>query len=166
KRCRDHHAAMLAQHMRFTGGATLPVGDFLAHAGDWTGLPHSDLLGLLRGTAAVSAGSSGEMERLKPALAKDAAAQSVLASDGDPADVLARLRALGGEAGAAVRDYLDLVGYRLIDGFDIAEPSALELPDALLRAIRIAVSGEAPAASNVLARVAEARVKVPAEHRA
>jgi pyruvate,water dikinase len=166
KRCRDHHAAMVAQHMRFTGGAVLPIGDFLAHAGDWTGLPHSDLLGLLRGTATVSAGGSDEMENLKQAFAKDAAAREVLASNGDPAEVLARLRALGGEAGRAVSGYLDLVGYRLIDGFDIAEPSALELPDALLRAIRIAVSGEAPAESNILARVAETRAKVPAEHRA
>ena len=56
-RCRDHHAAMLAQHMRFTGGAVLPVGDFLAHTGDWTGLPHSELLGLMRGSAEVSAGA-------------------------------------------------------------------------------------------------------------
>src|SRR6476646_9906928 len=28
-RCRDHHSAMLTQHMRFTAGAVLPVGDFL-----------------------------------------------------------------------------------------------------------------------------------------
>src|SRR5258705_251576 len=60
--------------------------------------------------------------------------------------------------------YLDLVGHRLIDGFDIAEPTALELPDALLRAIRIAVSGEARAASDVDARVAEIRGQVPAAH--
>jgi pyruvate,water dikinase len=32
-RCRDHHAAMIAQHMRFTSGAVLPTGDFLAHVG-------------------------------------------------------------------------------------------------------------------------------------
>src|SRR5208337_3620372 len=166
KRCRDHHAAMIAQHMRFTGGAVIPVGDFLAHVGDWTGLPPSELLDLMRGSAAVSAGGSGEMERLKRAFAQDPAARQVLASDSDPAQVLARLRSLGGEAGAAVSGYLDLVGNRLVDGFDIAEPTALELPDALLRAIRIAVSGEAQAASDVDARIAEVRSKVPAAHQA
>jgi phosphohistidine swiveling domain-containing protein len=165
-RCRDHHAAMIAQHMCFTAGAILPTGDFLAHVGDWTGLPPSELLGLMRGSAVVSAGGSGEMERLKGAFAQDPAAREVLASDGDPAQVLARLRSLRGEAGAAVSGYLDLVGNRLIDGFDIAEPSALELPDALLRAIRIAVSGEAQAASDVEARVAEVRAQVPAVHQA
>ena len=165
-RCRDHHSAMIAQHMRFTAGAVLPTGDFLAHVGDWTGLPASALLGLMRGSAAVSAGGSDEMERLKGAFAQDAAARELLASGGNPAEVLARLRSLGGETGAAVSGYLDLVGNRLIDGFDIAEPSALELPDALLRAIRVAVSREAQGASDVETRIAEVRAQVPAAHQA
>ncbi len=165
-RCRDHHSAMIVQHMRFTACAMLPTGDFLAHVGDWTGLPPSDLLDLMRGSAGVSAGGSDEMERLKAAFAGDAAARELLASDGDPGQLLARLRSLGGEAGVAVSGYLDLVGNRLVDGFDIAEPSALELPDALLRAIRIAVSGEAKTASDVDARTAEVRARVPAAHQA
>ena len=165
KRCRDHHSAMIAQHMRFTAGATLPIGDFLAHVGGWTGLPQSELLGLMRGSAEVSAGGSDELQRLKQAFAKDAGARKLLESGGDPAQSLAKLRSLGGEVGAAVTGYLDLVGNRLIDGFDIAEPTALELPDALLRALHIAVSGEAQAPSDD-ARVAEVRAKVPAAHRA
>ncbi len=165
-RCRDHHSAMITQHMRFTGSATIPVGDFLAHAGDWTGLPPSELLGLMRGSALVSAGGSAELERLKHAFAEDPAARKVLASDGEPAQVLASLRSLGGDAGAAVSGYLGLVGNRPVDGFDIAEPTALELPDALLRAIRIAVSGEARADADLDARVAEVRSKVPAAQQA
>jgi phosphohistidine swiveling domain-containing protein len=164
-RCRDHHSAMLAQHMRFTATALLPTGDFLARVGDWTGLPPSELLGLLRGSSAVSAGGSDEMERLKRAFAQDPAAREILASDGDPAQVLASLRSLGGEAGAAISGYLELIGNRLVDGFDIAEPTALELPDALVRAIRIAVSGEAQAASDD-ARFAEIRAQVPVACRA
>ena len=163
-RCRDHHAAMITQHMRFTAAAVIPTGDFLAHVGDWTGLPPSELLGLMRGSAAVSAGGSAELESLKEAFARDPAAREVLASDDDPAQVLAKLRALGGTAGAALAGYLELVGNRLIDGFDIAEPAVLELPDALLRAVRIAVSGETQAASDVDARIAEVRAQVPAAH--
>src|SRR5262245_23984549 len=164
--CRDHHSDMIAQHMRFTAGAVLPTGDFLAHVGDWTGLPPSELLSLMRGSAEVSAGGSDEMQRLKRAFAQDSKAREILASGGDPAQVLAKLRSLGGEAGAAISGYLDLVGNRLIDGFDIAEPTALELPDALLRAINIAVSGEARPASDDNARIAEIRAKVPAAHQA
>ncbi len=164
RRCRDHHGAMIAQHMRFTAAAVLPTGDFLAHVGDWTGLPPSELLGLMRGSAEVSAGGSNEMERLKKAFAKDTAARRTLEADGDPAKLLASLRSLGGEAGAAVSGYLDLVGNRLVDGFDIAEPTALELPDALLRAVRIAVSGEVQGGSDVNARIAEVRAHVPTKH--
>src|SRR5260221_14759100 len=98
-RCRDHHAAMIAQHMRFTAGAVLPTGDFLAHVGDWTGLPHSELLGLMRGAAEVSAGGSAVMERLKKAFAQDASARKGLETERDPAKGVERLKALGGEAG-------------------------------------------------------------------
>lgn len=164
-RCRDHHSDMLAQHMRFTAGAVLPTGDFLAHVGDWTGLPQSELLGLMRGSAEVSAGGSDEMVRLKRAFARDHAARELLESGDDPGQVLASLRSLGGEAGAAISGYLDLIGNRLVDGFDIAEPTALELPDALLRAMRIAVSEEAQAASTD-ARIAETRAQVPEARRA
>jgi pyruvate,water dikinase len=165
-RCRDHHSAMLFQHMRFTGSAVVPIGDFLAHVGDWTGLPPAELLGLMRGSAVVSAGGSGEMDQLRKAFANDAAGRELLASDGDPAQVLASLRSLGGETGAAVSGYLDLVGNRLVDGFDIAEPSALELPDALLRAIRIAVSGDTQDVSEVDVKIAEVRAHVPAARQA
>lgn len=160
-RCRDHHSAMLVQHMRFTAGAVLPTGDFLAHVGDWTGLPPSELLGLLRGTSAVSSGGSREMEQLKAVFANDPAARKALASDGDPSELLASLRSLGGEAGAAVAGYLDLVGNRLSNGFDIAEPSVLEVPDQLLKALRVVTSGESQTATDVDSRIAEVRAQVP-----
>src|SRR5215471_17544020 len=112
----------------------------------------------------VSSGGSDEMERLKRAFSQDAGALKVLSSGGDPAEVLAKLRSLGGETGAAINGYLDLVGNRLIDGFDIAEPTALELPDALLRAIQIAVSGDTKPASDD--KTPEIRAKVPAAHQA
>lgn len=165
-RCRDHHSDMLAQHMRHTAAAILPTGDFLAHVGEWTGLPHSDLLGLLRGSAIVSSGGSDEFDRFKQAFAADASARAILDSDADPAEVLAELRELPGETGAAVAGYLDLVGNRLIDGFDIAEPRAIELPDALLRSLRSSVAGDGGAGSDVEARIDEVRAQVPAEHQA
>ena len=164
-RCRDHHAEMIYQHMRFTAAPSVPTGDFLAHVGDWTGLPPAELLGLLRGAAPVSAGASEELERLRTAIAQDPSAQRLLESGDDPARVLEALRAVEGETGAAATAYLDLVGYRLLDGFDIAGRYALELPDALLRAVRIAVEGEAPETAEVEGRIAEVREQVPEQHR-
>jgi pyruvate,water dikinase len=157
---------MIYQHMRFTAAPSIPTGDFLVHVGEWTGLSPSDLLTLLRGAAPVSAGASGELARLRAAVEQDEAAQRLLASEGDPAAILDKLRALDGEAGEAANEYLDLVGYRLLDGFDISGRYALELPDALLRAIRVAVDGSGLAADDdVDQRIEDARAKVPEEHR-
>jgi pyruvate,water dikinase len=65
-----------------------------------------------------------------------------------------------------VSAYLDLVGYRLLDGFDISNPFALELPDALLRAIQAAVAGTSADVSDAEGKIAEARGKVPEQHKA
>jgi pyruvate,water dikinase len=165
RRCRDHHAAMISQHMRYTAAAMVPTGDFLVHVGQWTGLAPSQLLGLMRGAAPVSAGASAELDRLVSALAQDEQARALLESDGDPAGVLEQLRSLDGEAGSAVNAYLDLVGWRLLDGFDISGPCALELPDVLLRAIRIAAAGRGDETADVDAQIASVREQVPAEHR-
>lgn len=164
-RCRDHHAAMMAQHMRFTAAAMIPTGDFLAHVGDWTGLPPAELLGLMRGSASVSAGGSAELERLIAAIGQDPSALELLQSGDDPGRVLVALRSLEGEEGSAVSGYLDFVGNRPLDGFDISEPAALELPDALLRAIRVAVSGRGQDTSDLEDRTADIRNKVPEQHR-
>ena len=165
-RCRDHHIEMIYQHMRHTGAAVLPTGDFLAHVGDWTGMPPSELLGLMRGASPVSSGASTELERLLAAIAADPAARRLVDSDRDPAEVLAELRSLDGEAGAAASAYLDLVGYRLLDGFDISGRYALEMPDTLLRAIRVAVEEKRPDDTDVEAQVEEVRNRVPEDHRA
>ena len=166
RRCRDHHSEMIYQHMRFTAAPSVPTGDFLAHVGQWTGLPQAELLGLLRGSAPVSAGTSSELERLRRAVADDPAAEAALASRDDAATVLETLRTLDGETGAAASAYFDLVGYRLLDGFDISGPYALELPDVLLRAIRIALESEGAESGGVEERIVDVRTKVPPEHQA
>jgi pyruvate,water dikinase len=166
ERCRDHHSAMITQHMRFTGSAVVPIGDFLAHVGDWTGLPPAELLGLMQGAAPVSAGASVELARLVGAFATDPGARELLQAEDDPAATLEALRSREGETGEAVSGYLDLVGYRLLDGFDISEPTALELPDVLLRAMRIAAEGRSSDDVGVDERIADIRGKVPEEHRA
>ncbi|MGH2852112.1 MAG: PEP-utilizing enzyme [Solirubrobacteraceae bacterium] len=166
RRCRDHHAAMLSQHMRHTAAAVVPTGDFLAHAGAWTGLGSADLLDLMRDTAPVSAGASAELQRLIAAIGGDPRARELLASGGDPVATLETLRELDGESGAAMTAYLDLIGNRLLDGFDICEPRAIEMPDALLRAIRVAAERGEVEGSDVEERIAEVRAKVPDTHRA
>jgi pyruvate,water dikinase len=164
-RCRDHHTDMAYQHARFSGAAMLPTGDFLAHVGDWTGAAASELLVLLRGAAPVSAGASSELERLRAAVAPGTSARRLLESEEGAGQVLQALRSLPDEAGAAASAYLDLVGYRLLDGFDISGRFALEIPDALLRAVRVALEGKAPGSADIEDRIADVRGQVPEAHR-
>lgn len=165
-RCRDHHAAMMAQHMRFTAGAMIPTGDFLAHVGDWTGIAPAELLGLMRGASAVSAGGSDQLEQLKSAFANDPAALALLQSDQEPGALLNALSALPGPAGAAMTAYLGFVGNRPLDGFDISEPAALEMPDSLVRAIRVALTSRSQGDQNGEAALTSIRDRVPAGYRA
>ncbi len=92
RRCRDHHAAMIRQHMAFTGTAVIPPGDFLVHARQWTGLPTVKLLGLMRGASLISGGGSAQHAALVAAYRADPAAREALDSDEDPGALLERLR--------------------------------------------------------------------------
>src|SRR5262249_50885883 len=93
-------------------------------------------------------------------------AREILQSEGDPAQVLSELRSLHNDVSKELAGYLDLVGYRLLDGFDISGRYALELPDALLRAIRTSVAKAGGPAADVDAPIAGIREQVPGQHRA
>lgn len=164
-RCREHHSQMMYQHMRFTGSAMLPVGDLLAHLGTWTDVTPAQALAMMRGAAPVSAGASAEHDRLIAAVTRDADARALLDSEGEPGKVLEELRSFGGDVGAAMSEYLDLIGFRLLDGFDISQLYALELPDVLLRAIRSSVNGAESDEAEVDVLIADIRAQVPDEHR-
>ena len=71
----------------------LPTGDFLVQVSEWTGLPPSELLGLLRGSTPVSIGATTELERLAIAMANDPESASVLASSVPSSEVIQRLEA-------------------------------------------------------------------------
>jgi pyruvate,water dikinase len=166
RECRDHHADMIFQHMRFTAAATVPTGDLVVHVGEWTDVPPARLLGMMRGAAPVSRGGSAQLERLISAVRQDPAARSLLESGAEPGKLLDELCELDSEAGLAVRGYLDIAGYRLVDGFDISGRYALEVPDALVRAIRSSVAGSGAEGDDVEDLVAEVRRQVPDQHRA
>jgi rifampicin phosphotransferase len=165
RQCADHHAEMIFQHMRFTAAATVPTGDLLVHVMEWTGLPPAKLLGMMRGFAPVSRGQSAQLDKLIATVRQDPAVLTLLESEGEPGKVLDELRELPSDAGQAMASYLDFAGYRLLDGFDISGRFALEMPDALLRAIRSSVAATAVEGSDVEDLVSEVRSQVPDKNR-
>jgi pyruvate,water dikinase len=164
-RAREHHRAMIVQHHVFNGAALIPVGDFLAHVADWTGLAHARILALVRGAAPESAASSDELDRLVAAVGADAGARAALESGEEAGSVLRRLRAWPGAAGRAATAYLDMVGYRLLDSLDIGDPYALEVPEVVVERLRIAMAGGTPAAGPSAEEIAAVRDLVPSGHR-
>jgi len=92
-RCREHQQRMIRQHHAFNAAALLPVGDFIAHVGEWTGLPLGEFLALMRGAAPESAGAFLELDRLTAAIHESPDAQA-----------LARRHGALGARGQASRD--------------------------------------------------------------
>jgi rifampicin phosphotransferase len=164
QRCRAHHAAMIRQHMAFTGTAVIPPGDFLVHVGAWTGFPSVKLLGLMRGASLISGGASPQHAALVAAYRADPEARRALDADEEAGALLERARREPTDAGRALDEYLEFAGFRLLDGFDISNLYALEMPDVLLRAICTAID-QPELASNVKEEIAEVRSHVPEEHR-
>ena len=76
--CREHQKRMIRQHHSFNGAALLPVGDFIAHLAEWTELPLSESLAVLRGASPESAGLFPELDRLVTAIRESPSASALL----------------------------------------------------------------------------------------
>jgi pyruvate,water dikinase len=159
--CVQEVSDMVFQHHRHNMHALFPVGDFLLHAAGWTGRPPASLLSVFDGHSPVSSVLSPEIRPAISALQADDAARALLTSDADPADLLAQLRERVPEVGA----FVDAVHFRLVDGFDLPNPTMGETPACLVGRLRAGLAvdpEEALRRSDALA--AELRAAVPPEH--
>ena len=134
--CTAHVTAMVYQHHRYNCHALVPVGDFVLQTAGWTHRPPMSLFGVLDGFSPVSNVSSPEIQDAVTALRADQDALDLLHSGGDPADALAELRSRV----PAVDDYVANVHFRLIEGFDVVNPTIGERPDAIIGRLKAAVA--------------------------
>ncbi len=161
--CIAEVSEMVYQHHRHNVHALAPVGDFLLQASAWAGRPPTALLSVFDGYSQVSSVVSPEIEPAIAALRKDDDALAVLRSGGDPVDVLAQLRAKVPEVG----EFVDAVHFRLLDGFDLPNPTIGERPELLVGRLLSALEvdpDEARRRSDATA--ADLRAAVPDEHQA
>ncbi|MFC5950818.1 PEP-utilizing enzyme [Pseudonocardia lutea] len=162
-RCRDHLESMIELHHRYSAPSLMATGDFLAGALEWTGATAGELMGLLRGTSAISTGfATAELEALAEVVAASDTVRAVLATPAGPQATLDALTA-DPDAGPAARAYLDAVRYRSI-GYDVGDPCAGELPAMLVGAIRAAVLARKTGVDDGDAALTAIRARVPAEH--
>ena len=160
ERCFDAASRGVSQQHALNGTAMLPLGDFLVHVRDWTGLAPADVLPLFRGSSRVSRGAAEELEALRAVL--DPAA----VEGDDPRAIIAALTSRDDQVGAAMRRYVDAVGIRVATGYDFADLTLAEMPDVLVGTIRAALKPSGESANDVVQREQAIRERVPAEHRA
>ena len=160
--CIEHVGAMAYQHHRYNCHALVPVGDFVLQAAAWTHRPPMSLFGVLDGFSPVSNVLSPEIQNAVTALRADQDALDLLRSAGHPVEVLGTLRTRV----PAVDDYVANVHFRLIEGFDVVNPTIGERPDAILGRLgaAVAMTGN-PSIERADALAASLRADVPAEHR-
>ncbi|MEI9949026.1 MAG: PEP-utilizing enzyme [Pseudomonadota bacterium] len=165
--CREHMEEMIATHYGFAIACYLPVGDFIASVQQWTGKSAGEILHALGGSTRVSLGvAQAELRELVRALLENIAARAILDSkDLDPHGILQRLSATPGPVGEAMREYLKIISFRCV-GYDVSSKYALELPEALVRALRVAVSEPARDATDPEAAIERLRSAVPEAQRA
>ena len=163
-RCAQHAVDSAYLHHKYTIPASLPVGDFLAGAVAWTGASVGELLGLLRGSSAISRGfAAEELDAAAKALTTSDSARATLAAAGDSGTILAELTRHP-DVGAEVSAYLDAVRWRCV-GYDGGEKTAGELPDMLVESLRTSLAGAWAAAPDDDAALQALRERVPVEHR-
>jgi pyruvate,water dikinase len=152
------------RHHSMNATAMLPLGDFLAHVREWTGLMPADVLPLFRGSSRVSLGAAAELEALGLALQSNAA----LLDGDDPQTVVDALLARTDGIGDAMRRYIGVAGTRIATGYDLADLTLSEMPELIVENLRSAMTsaGSAQSDNRVSDLEAQIRERVPAQHRA
>ena len=161
--CHDALKRALYMHHRLNPVAMCAIGDFLVHASQWTGLTPSELLPLMRGASAVSLGATPELQQLLTALKQSPDAMTLLASN-DAHAVLDALKAHAAPVGEATRRYVDAVGIRVVNGYDVAESPLDDMPQVIVDTIRASAKGASVQSDTYAADLARIRALVPQQH--
>jgi len=163
--CREEFTDAVVLHHRMDLCPLFPMGDFLAHATDWTDRSPSELMKLFEGASPISAGAVDELHDLASAIEDHPDARNRLFSDGSPGEIIGDLRTRPDNVGSAMEAWLDVVGYRII-GYDVADFYALEKPSILVATLRATVDGDAGTDDDASESEFESiRAEVPPEHK-
>lgn len=164
--CREAALEAAYFHHRMSACASFPYCDFLAFVREHTDCSATAAVSLMDGASPASAGAGEELERVVSALADDEAARLLLYEDAEPGEIVEQLRAWEGAVGAAVNAWLDVVGYQLMTGYDVADAYGLERPGSLVSTLQTAVETDTePDTTPDLDQLDSIRRQIPPEHR-
>lgn len=154
-------------HHRLNASRIVPVGDFIAHARQWSDATVFDVLEALRGASPDSRAGLAELTALAELVRGDEELLARLDAAGDPEELISELEGRGDRIGEAARAWIATVGHQL-SGFSPGYPSLRETPSTLVESLRGVLSGERPdnavqAGARALERL---RSRIPEMHRA
>lgn len=164
--CRENHIENVYYHHYFDLAAMAPLADFLAHARDWTDLSLGELFPLMKGATEESTGTMPELRTMLTAIGRSPSTLAMLTSELAPEEKVEQLLASEGEVGEAARAYYEMIGHRVVDGYDIANPTVREMPELFVRCIVSRLDAAAPQQPPLEALAGAVRDRVPEEHRA
>jgi rifampicin phosphotransferase len=150
RHCEHEMLRSAGEHIALHGHDSVAPGLFAVRAME-LGLDLQTATGLLRGASPASRGTSPELEALRAAVAGRSAAS------------LEELAALGPEVAGALDAFLELHGWRIVDGYDVDCVTLGEVPSLVLA---LALAPPAEHVDDFDERVAQARAAIPAGRRA
>jgi len=118
----------------------IPLMDFIVHVEEWTGATQAEIFPVFQGASPQSSDAQEELAAIRAAA--DDTSERLLAQNLPAGELLLALRRDDSPFAEAVNNYIERVGYRLLNGYDISHKYALEAPEVLLGAIRRSVAGE------------------------
>ncbi len=129
----DNAAEMFYRHHIFTVPSVFLIGHYLASVCEWTGLDSAKVLATLKGSSPVSCGATAELGRVGEALSDNGIHPADFDSGLSARQILDRLCERGDAVSEAIDAYLSVLGLKLVSGYDVADPCAIEMPDMLLK---------------------------------
>jgi phosphohistidine swiveling domain-containing protein len=140
----------------------LPRGLFFLKTMEWTGLNIADLQPLTIGSSPISAGDEPELRALVDAIDNNAGIIKDLESKDSAADIIEGLCQRDDAVGKSASDFIRMVGYRTVDGWEPMNPYILEAPELLLDKIKNGLSRQYASLDQSILK--DVRARVPAAH--
>ena len=131
--CTRNVARGIQLHHTYNMTTFVPTGDLIAQGTSLSGRSAADVLGLLQGSTPDALGTGHLRSRLD-AIAAEPAVRQLLVAD-DPATALEQIAMLPGEAGEMLREVVSFIAYRPVNGEDVGDTCAFELPELVLAGI-------------------------------
>lgn len=165
--CKDNLAEMIYRHHKYNISALMPVAQFLAVATDGSGVTSSEAINLLKGSTPVSRGAAEaefnelvrvlKLEKITLKEFQGLTAPQIINTLGEQTPVVS----------SALNQYLNMVKYMLISGYDITNLTVIEKPELLVNKIRKSLNehrsleSESESKRNLERLTETIRIKIP-----